>query len=116
MLACPVLEREGDNFLRVTQFTATKLEAFTTEDTEGHGGGWAVFLRIPTFRLAYSPEHAKNARWLEALRLRLRAGLRQRGVVSFLSCFPPLIPQRVIRALGNVVGYYQPPLSGLGQR
>lgn len=34
--------------------------------------------------------------------------------MDFSLAFPPLIPQRVIRALGNVAGYYQPPLTGLG--
>jgi hypothetical protein len=41
----------------------------------------------------------------------LRAGLRREEWV-FYSLFPPLIPQRVVRALGNVAGYYQTSRQG----
>jgi hypothetical protein len=41
----------------------------------------------------------------------LRAGLR-REEWGLLFVFPPLIPQRVVRALGNVAGYYQTSRQG----
>jgi hypothetical protein len=43
---------------------------------------------------------------LTALRVTaLRAGLRQSGMVIFFRD-PALIPQRAVRAIGNVPGYY----------
>ena len=38
--------------------------------------------------------------------LKLRAGLRRKEGILLLA-YPALIPQRALRALGNVPGYYQ---------